>query len=66
MIAELQKLDPNGTLVLSIGDADDTAFTRDVVAVEEEAETAGKVVTIRGWVSSDDLDACAPWSDDSE
>jgi hypothetical protein len=65
MIALLQKQDPKARLVLSIGDPDDTAFTSDV-SVDEETEKAGNVVTIRGWVASDDLDACAPWSDDSE
>lgn len=40
----------------------DSAWTSDVT-VNLATSDAGRRVTIRGWVASDDRDAFAPWAD---
>jgi hypothetical protein len=58
MIAVLQKLPQDKELQLSIGDSEDTAYTNEIQAVREH----NGYVSLNGWVSSDNENACAPWS----
>ena len=60
LIAALRAYPPQADVLLKIGDPQDTAFTNDV-AVEP---IVNGTVTLAGWVSSDNEDACAPWSCD--
>jgi hypothetical protein len=58
LIAALQKMPQDKEVQLSIGDAEDTAFTNELQEVREHEG----YVSINGWVSSDNNNACAPWS----
>jgi hypothetical protein len=59
LLAAFKGEDPKSLVRLSIGNPKDTCFTNEVTAVEVEEGTC----TIRGWVASDNEEACAPWSD---
>lgn len=65
LIKELQNLDPNAPVDVSIGNPKDSAYTNEVMVflrkVGEGVETPH--VEIHGWVSSDNEDAFAPWAD---
>lgn len=58
LITALQNLPPEMEVQLSIGDAEDTAYTNEIQEVREHKA----YVSINGWVSSDNEDACAPWN----
>jgi hypothetical protein len=55
---------PNSPVMLKIGDAKDTAYTRCEISVSNDADG----VIVEGWVSSDDkdVDSFAPWADYDE
>jgi hypothetical protein len=58
LIAKLKEMPEDKEVQLSIGDAEDTAYTNEIQEVREHAG----YVSINGWVASDDETACAPWS----
>jgi hypothetical protein len=63
LISALSKLPADAAVEILIRDARDTAYTKHILSVGEETSPTGHT-RIVGWVSSDDEDACAPWSCD--
>jgi hypothetical protein len=59
LMADLAKMPPDAKVRLSIGNPEDTAWTDEVQQVDI---LPGGKVTVRGWVSSDNDGAFAPWS----
>ena len=60
LAAELMK-NPDQEVELSIGNPKDTAYTNEIQKVELSEE--GRLV-VRGWVSSDNEGAFAPWAEE--
>ncbi|MDP1711807.1 MAG: hypothetical protein Q8K86_05060 [Candidatus Nanopelagicaceae bacterium] len=58
LIEQLKQQEPDALVSLSIRDPKDSAFTKAEIAVKKEDDN---VVTVSGWVASDDEDAFAPW-----
>ena len=58
LIAKLQAMPQDKEVQLSIGDPEDTAYTNEIQEVREHEG----YVSVSGWCSSDNEEACAPWS----
>lgn len=58
LIEELSKMPKDAPVSVSVGDPKDTAFTDEVSVRQGD----GGQVVVDGWVSSDNENACAPWS----
>lgn len=58
LIAKLKEMPEDKEVQLSIGDAEDTAFTNEIQEVREHEG----YVSVNGWVASDNGAACAPWN----
>jgi hypothetical protein len=58
LIKELEKQDKNAILEIAVSNPKDTAYTRADIEVRKQDD----VVQIRGFIWSDDEEACCPWA----
>lgn len=63
LIEQLQTMPEGARIRLSVGNPKDSAYTNEIIEVTDDDDGS---VTIRGWVSSDNDNAFAPWAPEGD